>query len=78
MEKHDLLHVFPEYQEKIVQLKTEDVHFRDLFDEYHKVKNEVFLIKTEEVITTDEYLKELKVKLLHLKDEIYHILKGKK
>lgn len=75
MEKHDLLHVFPEYQEKIVQLKTEDVHFRDLFDEYHKVKNEVFLIKTEEVITTDEYLKELKVKLLHLKDEIYHILK---
>jgi len=30
----------------------------------------------EEVITTDEYLKELKVRLLHLKDEIYHILKG--
>ena len=51
MEKHDLLHVFPEYQKKIVQLKTEDVHFSDLFDEYHKVKNEVFLIKTEEVIT---------------------------
>ena len=76
MEKHDLLHVFPEYQEKIVQLKTEDVHFRNLFDEYHKVKNEVFLIKTEEVVTTDEYLKELKVKLLHLKDELYFLLKG--
>ena len=75
MEKHDLLHVFPEYQEKIVQLKTEDVHFRDLFDEYQKVKNEVFLIKTEEVVTTDEYLKELKVKLLHLKDELYFLLK---
>jgi uncharacterized protein YdcH (DUF465 family) len=76
MENHDLLHVFPEYQEKIVQLKTEDVHFSKLFDEYHKTKGEVFSIKTEEVITTDEYLKELKVKLLHLKDEIYHILKG--
>ena len=33
MENHDLLHVFPEYQEKIVQLKTEDVHFSELFDE---------------------------------------------
>jgi len=76
MENHDLLHVFPEYQEKIVQLKTENDHFSDLFDEYHKTKREVFSIKTEEVITTDEYLKELKVKLLHLKDEIYHILKG--
>lgn len=76
MENHDLLHVFPEYQEKIVQLKTEDVHFSKLFDEYHKTKREVFSIKTEEVITTDEYLKELKVRLLHLKDEIYHILKG--
>lgn len=76
MEKHDLLHVFPEYQEKIVQLKNENIHFSDLFDEYHKVKNEVFLIKTDEVITTDEYLKELKVKLLHLKDELYFLLKG--
>ena len=76
MENHDLLHVFPEYQEKIVQLKTEDVHFSELFDEYHKTKSEVFSIKKEEVITTDEYLKELKVRLLHLKDQIYHILKG--
>jgi uncharacterized protein YdcH (DUF465 family) len=76
MENYDLLHVFPEYQEKIVQLKTENVYFSELFDEYHKTKSEVFSIKTEEVITTDEYLKELKVRLLHLKDEIYHILKG--
>lgn len=76
MEYHDLLHVFPEYQEKIIQLKSENDHFSDLFDEYHKVKSEVFSIKTEEVVTTDEYLKELKVKLLHLKDEIYSMLVG--
>jgi uncharacterized protein YdcH (DUF465 family) len=76
MEFHDLLHVFPEHQEKIVQLKSENNHFSELFDEYHKIKGEVFSIKTEEVITTDEYLKELKVKLLHLKDEIYSILNG--
>ncbi|MBA4135475.1 MAG: GTP-binding protein, partial [Flavobacterium sp.] len=32
MEKHDLLHEFPQYQEKIHELKVSDAHFRKLFD----------------------------------------------
>ncbi|MBP8156585.1 MAG: DUF465 domain-containing protein [Leadbetterella sp.] len=32
-------------------------------------------MKTEEVVTTDEHLKELKVKILHLKDEIYSMIR---
>ena len=75
MENQDLLHVTPEIQEKIEKLITENVHFKDLFDEYRKVKQEVALIKSEEMVTTDEHLKELKVKILHLKDEIYSILR---
>jgi len=75
MENQDLLHVSPDVQEKIEKLITENDHFRELFEEYRKVKHEVSLIKSEEVVTTDEHLKELKVKILHLKDEIYSILR---
>jgi len=75
MEKLDLLHESPEVQEKIEKLITENGHFAALFEEYRKVKQEVSLIKSEEVVTTDEHLKELKVKILHLKDEIYSIIR---
>ncbi|HAH55836.1 MAG TPA: GTP-binding protein [Flavobacterium sp.] len=75
MENQDLLHVSPDVQEKIEKLITENDHFAALFEEYLKVKHEVSLIKTDEVVTTDEHLKELKVKILHLKDEIYSILR---
>lgn len=34
MEKHDLLHEFPEYQEKIHELIKENNHFKKLFDDY--------------------------------------------
>jgi uncharacterized protein YdcH (DUF465 family) len=75
MENQDLLHVSPDVQEKIEKLINENDHFAALFEEYRKVKHKVALIKSEEVVTTDEHLKELKVKILHLKDEIYSILR---
>ena len=77
MESLDLLHESPEIQEKIEKLITENDHFKNLFEEYRKVKQEVSLIKSDEVVAIDEYLKELKVKILHLKDEIYAIIDAK-
>lgn len=77
MESLDLLHVSPEIQEKIEKLITENDHFKNLFEEYRKVKQEVSLIKSDEVVAIDEHLKELKVKILHLKDEIYAIIDAK-
>lgn len=74
MERHDLLHEFPEHQEKLYQLRQDDIHFKDLFDEYHKVENQVNKINTGEEVVIDEYAHELKAKLLHLKDEIYTYL----
>jgi uncharacterized protein YdcH (DUF465 family) len=74
MERHDLLHEFPEHQEKIDQLKEADTHFRELFDEYHKVENQVNKINIGEEVVIDEFAHELKAKLLHLKDEIYSYL----
>jgi len=74
MERHDLLHEFPEYQEKIHTLKVSDNHFKKLFDEYHETEHEVNRIKSGAENTTDEVLHELKSKLLFLKDEIFAML----
>jgi uncharacterized protein len=75
MEKHDLLHEFPEHQDKIHQLKTEDPHFRKLFDEYHEVEHQVRRINSGSEIASDEFIHALKVKLLHLKDAIFSFVK---
>lgn len=71
MERHDLLHEFPELADKIHELKTQDAHFKKLFDSYHKLEHQIHRINTEEEVVIDEYAHELKAKLLHLKDEIY-------
>jgi uncharacterized protein len=75
MEKHDLLHEFPEHQDKIHQLKTEDPHFRKLFDEYHEVEHQVRRINSGSEIASDEFIHGLKAKLLHLKDAIFSFIK---
>lgn len=76
MEKHDLLHEFPEYQEAIHLLKITNTRFKNLFDEYDKLEHKVHRVHTGNEIMTDEAFKELKTKLLFLKDEIYAFLKS--
>jgi uncharacterized protein len=71
MQKHDLLHEFPELKEKIHALKTSDAHFRKLFDEYHEIDHEIHSIETGATVTTDEHLTELRKKRVVLKDAIY-------
>lgn len=74
MEKHDLLHEFPEMKEKIHTLKTTDAHFRKFFDEYHEVDHSIHSIETGATATTDEHLNELRKRRVILKDSIYEIL----
>lgn len=74
MERHDLLHEFPDYQEKIHELKVSDQHFRKLFDEYHELEHQIHRINTDMEIVTDEHAHELKGKLLFLKDELFAII----
>mgnify|MGYP000016409467 FL=1 len=71
MEKHDLLHEFPQYQEKIHELKVSDAHFRKLFDEYHETEHQIHRINMGSEVANDNFLHELKAKLLFLKDELY-------
>jgi hypothetical protein len=76
MDRHDLLHEFPEHQDKIHQLKIEDAYFRKLFDEYDALEHQVYRIKMGIEIATDDMLKELKARLLHLKDDLYSHIKN--
>ncbi len=74
MEKHDLLHEFPEFKEKIHELKMNDHHFRKLFDEYHEVDHHIHRIEQGAEITSDEHLNSLRLKRVHLKDGLYRQL----
>ncbi len=74
-EHHDLVHELPEFRDKIHELKISDRHFARLFDEYHEVDHEVRRIEQEIETPSDEYTEELKKKRLHLKDELFGMLK---
>jgi len=74
-EKHDLVHELPEHRDKIHELKMSNNYFAKLFDEYHDVDHEVHRIETGVENTSDEYLEERKKLRLHLKDELYRMIK---
>lgn len=75
IEKHDLHHEFPEFEQEIRQLKMDNAHFARLFKEYHEVDHEVHRIEVGVESTSDEYLEEKKLARLHLKDELFTMLK---
>jgi uncharacterized protein len=74
IEKHDLLHEFPEHKERIHHLKMTDNHFSRLFNEYHEIDHEVHKIEEGSENTSDEYLEDLKKKRLNHKDNLYAII----
>lgn len=75
MEKHDLIHEFPDQKEKIHSLKTHNNHFRKLFEEYHSVNNDIHRIETGAEQTLDQVLNDLRLKRVHIKDQLFALLK---
>ena len=74
MEKHDLLHEFPEHRDKILELQKQSNRFRKLAEEYHEADFHIHRIEEGETPTTDEHLNELRMKRVHLKDNLYKML----
>ena len=74
VEHHDLSHDFPEFRDKIHELKLSNHHFANLFEEYNKVDREVRRIEQEIETPSDAYTEELKMKRVKLKDELYTLL----
>lgn len=75
-EHHGLAKEFPEFHDKIHELKTSDPHFAKLFEEYEEVDKEIYRIEEQIETPSDDYTEELKLKRVKLKDELVAILKS--
>lgn len=73
---HDLAHEFPQYLEKITQLKASDAHFSSLVAHYDGYNHTVTQYEQGKEAIADDALEVLKKKRLDVKDEIYQILKS--
>ena len=76
LEKHDLLHELPEYKERIHELKISNNHFAKIFSEYHEIDHEIHRIEEGIETPSDDYVEELKKKRLHMKDELFAMIKA--
>lgn len=73
---HDLASEFPEFAEKMSDLKVNDKHFAKLFNDYNDLNDKVHLAETnvqprEELAEVD-----LRKRRAAVKDEIYAYLKA--
>ena len=73
---HELAAEFPEFKDRIHDLKTSDAHFRRLFDAYHEVNREVHRAEAAGLNISDDHYEEIKRKRMALKDDLYAILKA--
>ncbi|HEY9018520.1 YdcH family protein [Thiomicrospira sp.] len=73
---HDLAHEFPEFKERIHELKMNDAHFKKLFEEYDQVTTKIEALEKQESPVADETMEDLKKQRLALKDSLYGMLKG--
>ena len=76
IEKHDLLHELPEYKDRIHELKVSNNHFAKIFSNYHDIDHEIHRIEEGIETPADEYIEELKKKRLHMKDELFAMIKA--
>ena len=73
---HDLAHEFPEYLDKLTQLKASDAHFSTLAEHYDAHNHTITQYEQGKEAIADDALEVLKKKRLELKDEIYQILRS--
>jgi len=76
VEHHPLIEEFPEYKDRIHELKINDAHFRKLSHEYEGIDKSIVRAEQGIEIVNDDYLESIKKERLHLKDEIYGLLKA--
>ncbi len=72
---HPIVREFPEFRENIRRLKAASEHFRNIFEEYHRLDDEIYRIEEEIDFATDQEIEELKMRRAKLKDYIYHVIR---
>ena len=76
-EHHDNLAAeFPEYKEKIHQMKAGNAHFNKLYGEYQALDREIWGIEEGEQTPADDYVEQQKKKRVVLKDQLIAMLRG--
>lgn len=73
----DLAHEFPELKHRIHELKLASAAFRQLYEEYQAVDNEIHRIEQEIETPSDDYTEALKTRRVRLKDRLYGMLTGR-
>ena len=69
---HPFVAEFPAHRETIRSLKLADGKFRQMFDEYHQLDDEICRIEEDVEFATDQQIDELKFKRAKLKDALYN------
>ena len=67
--------MFPEFRGLITKLKTEDAHFYRLFDKHNELDQKIKNMESHIEPGTSMEIEVLKKEKLHIKDELYAILK---
>jgi uncharacterized protein len=75
-ESHDLLHEFPNLQEKIAALRLQNPEFARLMDDYDGLDAQVRQLEELGTPVADETIEDLKKQRLLLKDTLYGILRS--
>ena len=73
-ETHDLFHEFPEYKEKIVELRQQEGEFSQLMQEYDTLDAQIRELELHDQPVADTFMEELKKQRVVLKDRLYEIL----
>ncbi len=72
---HPILRELPEHREVIRRLRGSNEHFRNVFDEYHRLDDEIYRIEEDIDFATDQEIEQLKMRRAKLKDYIFHIVR---
>ncbi|MBB1316245.1 DUF465 domain-containing protein [Shewanella sp. SR43-4] len=68
--------MFPEYRDLITTLKTTDNHFLKKFNEHNQLDAEITELEKHSSSDATPELKLMKTKRLHLKEQIFEMLKS--
>ena len=74
-ESHDLANELPEFKEQIHKLTMDPRHLSRPHEEHQKIKQTNQRSEQEIEVHSDEYMEELKLKRLHLKDDLFKMLR---
>ncbi|MEJ2396965.1 MAG: DUF465 domain-containing protein [Gammaproteobacteria bacterium] len=75
-EHHHLTQEFPEYKDKIHELKTRNPAFAELIEKYDALDDEIYRIEEQIETPSDDYTEELKKQRVLLKDQLFLMLQN--